>query len=227
MDADMPLERKLDILMDMAGDDHDGAGGRREGAAAAAAAREGRRRAAAAEHPAAAHVGRQGVADAHPDDQRLQLQLPLLPHAARPLHAAHAAQARGARPHLPGGAPPRVVQRAVPHHRHPRPPGEGDGRPDHRAGAAAREAPLRRLRAREDGPRRRGRADRAADGAGQPRVAEPGGALRRAPGAHRPGEEPGDGDGRAGPARSRWCSAPRRRRWARPADPRAPAARRG
>jgi predicted DNA-binding helix-hairpin-helix protein len=28
MDADMPLERKLDILMDMAGDDHDGAGGR-------------------------------------------------------------------------------------------------------------------------------------------------------------------------------------------------------
>src|SRR3954447_18714097 len=28
MDADMPLERKLDILMDLAGDDHDGAGGR-------------------------------------------------------------------------------------------------------------------------------------------------------------------------------------------------------
>jgi predicted DNA-binding helix-hairpin-helix protein len=28
MDADMPLERKLDILMDLAGDDHEGAGGR-------------------------------------------------------------------------------------------------------------------------------------------------------------------------------------------------------
>src|SRR4051812_35394023 len=31
MDADMPLERKLDILMDMAGGDHDGAGGRARG----------------------------------------------------------------------------------------------------------------------------------------------------------------------------------------------------
>jgi len=28
MDADMPLERKLDILMDLAGDDHEGAGGK-------------------------------------------------------------------------------------------------------------------------------------------------------------------------------------------------------
>ena len=46
-------------------------------------------------------AGNADVAAPHPHDQRLQLQLPLLPHAARPRDAAHAAQAGGVRADLP------------------------------------------------------------------------------------------------------------------------------
>ncbi len=50
-------------------------------------------------------------------------------------------------------------------------------------------APVRRVHPREAGARRRARADRAADRAGEPGVGQPRGAVRGQPGADRAGEE--------------------------------------
>ena len=61
-----------------------------------------------------------------------------------------------------GARAARLVRGALHHHRHPRPAGPRDGRSHHRARAAPRAAPLRRVHPREDGPGGRARADRAA-----------------------------------------------------------------
>ena len=148
--------------------------------------------AAAAEPETRAHREHRAAHDAHahPHDQRLLVQLSLLPHAPRPRHAAHAAQAGGVRAHLPRRGGARMVHGALPHHGHPRPAGEGDGRSDRGADAAPREASLCRVHPREDGPRGGGGPDRAAHVAGDPRLDEPRGAVRRYSRAHRAGEKP-------------------------------------
>ena len=99
----MNLEEKLDLLMSLAADD-------REGFAAPASAHQRRGRPSSPEHPAsAAPAWHPDVAAPHSHDQRVQLQLSLLPYAARSAHAPHLAQAGRAGAHLPGGTSTRMV----------------------------------------------------------------------------------------------------------------------
>src|ERR1051326_5676689 len=88
-----------------------------------------------------------------PDDERLQLQLPLLPHAAGSRDAADAAQAGGAGARVSGRAAPRLVRGAVRYHGDPGASGERDGRPDPGARAAAVAAWVPRLHPRQGPPR--------------------------------------------------------------------------
>ena len=160
------------------------------GPAASAPAHEGGRRAPAAQHPEPPAPGRRAhVAAADPHDQRLQLQLPLLSHAARSAHAPGAPQARGARPHLPRRPPAGLGRRAVHHHRHSGPSRPRDGRSHHRPRAPARAAPVRRVYPREAGPRRGAGADRAAHQPGEPGIGQLRGAVRRQPRADRSRKE--------------------------------------
>ena len=157
------LERKLDTLIGLAVDDRDGAPPRLRhardvGALGPVNIRELRARRRRAQSAAP-----------YPDDERLQLQLRLLPDAAGPGDAAHPAQARGAGPDLPRRAPPRMGGRPVRHDRHPQQSGPGHGPAHRRAGAAARAARLRRIYPRE--ARGGGRARRRSSGSPRSRAA--------------------------------------------------------
>ena len=132
--------------------------GRPGGLATPASAHQRRRRPSPAQHPASAPIAwHPDVAAAHSHDQRVQLQLSLLPHAARPPHAAHTAQAGRAGAHLPGGTSARMVRRTLHHHRDSRAPGQDHGRSDPGAGAASRAPPFFRIHPCEAGSRRRNR----------------------------------------------------------------------
>src|SRR6266699_4423709 len=77
------------------------------------------------------------VTATRPDDERLQLQLPLLPDAAGSRDAADSPQAGGARASVSRRASPRLVRGAVHYHGDPGASGERDGRSDPGARAAA------------------------------------------------------------------------------------------
>src|SRR5438270_6213979 len=93
------------------------------------------------------------VAAARADDQRVQLQLPLLPYAARPRDAADAPYAGGAGASVSCGAPPRLVPGAFHHDGDPRAPDKRDGRSDPGARAAAVETWVPWLHPRQGRPR--------------------------------------------------------------------------